>query len=95
MRERFYTNLSSVFGILLHQPESIVDDTAVERLLLILQKQTRTYEEDLITACIAFWEDKELWDHDASLSFALRYVTSVFLTKFLNPLKYYLKNSYF
>jgi len=73
MKERFYSNLSSVFEILLHQPHSIVDDTAIERLLLMLQKQTLTYDDHLIVACIAFWENKELWAHDASLSFALRY----------------------
>eukprot|EP00111_Clytia_hemisphaerica_P019507 TCONS_00057518-protein len=76
MEERFYSNLASIFRVLLHQPSSIVDDTAVERLLLMLQKYSQSHNDDVfIRSCIAFWENDALWENGVSASFALRLST--------------------
>ena len=78
MEQRFYGNLSSIFRVLLHEPSSIVDDTAVERLLLMLQNYSQSrHDDDFIRICIAFWENDVLWDNGVSTSFALRSVNAI------------------
>ena len=74
--ERFHTNLDSIFRVLLHEPFSIVDDTAIERLLNMLQHRCSTKrDKSFIQLCVAFWEDSLIWHHEITLSFALRYGT--------------------
>lgn len=71
---RFHTNVDSIFCVLLHEPFSIVDDTAMERLLTMLQHHCTTKrDESFIRQCVAFWEDTLIWQHEITLSFALRY----------------------
>ena len=72
---RFHANVESIFGVLLHEPFSIVDDTAMERLLTMMQNHCTTKRDELfIRQCIAFWENTLIWQHEVTLSFALRYV---------------------
>ena len=74
--ERFRTNLNSIFRVLLHEPFSIVDDTAIERLLNMLQDRCSTKrDKSFIQLCVAFWEDSLIWKHEITLSFALRYLS--------------------
>lgn len=86
---RFHTSVDSIFRVLLHEPFSIVDDTAMERLLDMLQHHCITTKQDdtFIQQCIAFWEDALIWQHETTLSFALRYCFW-FIFKFLLPSSY-------
>ena len=82
--ERFRTNLDSIFRVLLHEPFSIVDDTAIERLLNMLQHRCSTKrDKSFIQLCVAFWEDSLIWKHEITLSFALRYLSRSLVILFL------------
>ena len=81
--DRFHRNVDSIFGVLLHEPSSIVDDTAIERLLTMLQHHCATKrDESFNLQCIAFWENPKICDNEITMSFALRFnspVSNIFI----------------
>ena len=70
----FVQELPTVFNILKNNPEAIVDDTAIERLLSWLEEICRNNKsKEFIDVCLVFLRSDELWGHKVTSAFGLRY----------------------
>ena len=70
----FVRELPTVFNILMNNPEAIVDDTAIERLLSWLEEICRNNKsKEFIDVCLVFLRSEELWNHKITAAFGLRY----------------------
>ena len=70
----FVRELPTVFNILKNNPEAIVDDTAIERLLSWLEEICRNNKsKEFIDVCLVFLQSEELWNHKVTAAFGLRY----------------------
>ena len=70
----FVRELPTVFNILKNNPEAIVDDTAIERLLSWLEEICRNNKsKEFIDVCLVFLRSEELWNHKITAAFGLRY----------------------
>ena len=70
----FVRELPTVFNILKNNPEAIVDDTAIERLLSWLEEICRNNKsKEFIDVCLVFLRSDELWAHKVTAAFGLRY----------------------
>ncbi|XP_057310460.1 BRCA1-associated ATM activator 1-like isoform X1 [Hydractinia symbiolongicarpus] len=69
----FIAELPTVFSLLKHNSEAIVDDTSIERLLNWLEEICKEKSKRLVDVSIPFLKAEEVWKHPVALSFALRY----------------------
>ena len=70
----FIQQLPIVFEILKHNPDSIVDDTAIERLLNWIEVMLSKLSS--VECCIDFLTCDEIWQQPTAFSFALRHVSN-------------------
>ena len=70
----FIQELLAVFNILKNNPEAIVDDTVIERLLSWLEEICQNKKsKEFIDVCPVFLQSEELWNHNVTAAFGLRY----------------------
>lgn len=77
LREEFCTKLEQVFGIIETQPEAVVDDTALDRLLVALETLCRKELKDsdrFRNILVKFFRGFATWSHPVTASFGLRYL---------------------
>lgn len=77
MNEVFFTKLHQVFVLITEQPDGIVDDTALDRLLVSLENISKHQLDEqipLIEIVLTFMNNVESWKHTITASFGLRCV---------------------
>lgn len=77
MSKSWFTILPKVYELLIHNPEAIVDDTSMEKVLLWLQESYHNEKEmeyllDANTGTFEFLHNERVFSNSTSLSFALR-----------------------
>ena len=73
--EKFFAKLHHVFVLINEQPDGIVDDTALDRLLVSLEnisKHQKNSRLSLVAIVVKFLDTVNSWQHPITASFGLR-----------------------